>query len=97
MNLRLLSILLLVPFLLLSAFALADVGYVGIIAYQLNGLAGYQVLADLAISLILLLTFLVPHARSGSVNPWPWVVGTCVVGVIAPLAYFALYGAFQAE
>ena len=89
MNRRTLSIVLLIPFLALTAYALWDVGFTGIFEYQLQSSAGWQVFVDLVIALILVLTWLVPQARRDGRNPWPWVVGTLFVGVISPLLYFA--------
>ncbi len=88
MNRRTLSLVLLLPFLGLTAWALMNGGIMGILnTYQTPG--GAQVFVDLIISLILLLTFLVPHARAHNRNPWLWVALTLGLGSIAPLLYFA--------
>ena len=84
-----LSIILLVPFLLLTAYAMSQVGYVGLFEYQLGSSAGWQVLADLVIALILVLTWLIPHAKENGRNPWLWVALTLTTGSIGPLLYFA--------
>ena len=89
---RTLSIVLLIPFLALTAYAVWDVGLIGIPEYHIHSSAGWQVFIDLVIALILLLTFLVPHARERGVNPWPWIIGTLFTGSIAPLVYLAIYG-----
>ncbi|MEM1141839.1 MAG: hypothetical protein AAGI88_04575 [Pseudomonadota bacterium] len=89
MNRRILSIVILVPFLLLTGWALMNGGIMGILnTHQTPG--GAQVFVDLIISLILLLTFLVPHARENDRNPWIWVALTVCLGSIAPLLYFAI-------
>ena len=89
MNRRALAVILLVPFLGLTFWALYEVGLTGILSTQ--GAAGAaQVLADLVISLVLLLTFLVPHARARGRNPWIWVLLTVCLGSIGPLLYFAV-------
>lgn len=93
MTRRILSIILLIPFLLLTFYAISQVGLIGIFEYQMLSSAGWQVFADLVISLILLLSFLVPHARTHGRNPWPWVIATFLVGVISPLFYFATHKA----
>ena len=88
MNRRALSIVVLVPFLGLSLWALYEVGLVGILTT--HGAPGAaQVLADLVISLLLLLTFLVPHARERGRNARVWVFLTVCLGSIGPLLYFA--------
>ena len=88
MNRRPLAIVLLVPFLALTLWALFEVGLTGILG-TLRSPGGAQVFVDLIIALVLLLTFLVPHARSRARNPWPWVLLTFALGSIAPLLYFA--------
>ena len=89
---RIVAIAFLIPFLVLTAYAVREVGYVGIFQYHLPSPAGWQVFADLIISLMLLLTFLVPDARAKGLNIWPWVIGTFFLGSISPLIYLALYG-----
>lgn len=92
MNRRTLSIALLIPFALLTLYALAIDGYMGILDHQLATPAGWQVLADLVVALLLVLTWLIPDARRSGRNPWPWVVLTLFMGSIGPLVYFALSG-----
>ena len=86
---RTLAVVLLVPFLALTGYALLDVGYIGIFDYHRHSSAGWQVFADLVVSLILVLTWLVPEARQAGRNPWPWVVATLFLGAISPLLYLA--------
>lgn len=89
MSRRILGIALLVPFGLLTAYALTQVGYLGIFDYHRHSPAGWQVFADLVVALVLVLVWLVEDARRLGRNPWPWVVGTLVTGSIAPLLYLA--------
>ena len=84
-----LAIIILIPFLALSAYALIDVGYIGLFEYQLESSAGWQVLTDLVIALVLLLTWLIPEAKRQGRNPWPWVAITLFLGSIGPLLYLA--------
>lgn len=88
MNRRTLSILALLPFLALTGWALLEGGIAGILATARTP-GGAQVFVDLVIALVLLLTFLVPHARACGRNPWLWVGLTVCLGSIAPLLYFA--------
>ena len=92
MNMRTLSIAMLIPFLVLTAYAVYDVGLIGIPEYHIHSSAGWQVFVDLVIALVMLLVFLIRDARSKGISPWPWVVGTLFTGSIAPLIYFAIYG-----
>ena len=91
MSRRLFAAVVLIPFLALTGWALLNGGFMGIInVYQTPG--GLQVLVDLVIALLLLMTFLVPHAREHGRNPWVWVGLTLCLGSIAPLLYFATGG-----
>jgi hypothetical protein len=74
----------------LSALALADVGYFGILEPHFKSWGGAQVFVDLVIALTLVLTWLVPDARARGVNPWPFVLLTLVAGSFGPLLYLAL-------
>ena len=89
MNRKTISIILLVPFLALTAYAVMDVGYIGIIDFQMQGPAGWQVLVDLVIACILVLTWLIPDAKKAGRNPWPWVAMTVFLGSVGPLVYLA--------
>ena len=93
MNLKLISIFLLIPFLALTGYALFDVGYIGILDYHRHSSAGWQVFTDLVIAAMLVLVFLIRDAKATGRNPWPWVIGTLFTGSIAPLLYFATAGA----
>ena len=88
---QLLATALLIPFSLLTLYALSQVGYIGIFDYHRHSPAGWQVFTDLVIALILVLTWLVPEARRAGRNPWPWVLGTVLLGSLAPLLYLALW------
>jgi hypothetical protein len=80
---------LLVPFTILTLYAVAQVGYVGIFVYHRHSPAGWQVFADLVVALVLVLTWMIPDARRAGRNPWPWVVATLFLGSIGPLVYLA--------
>ena len=49
-----------------------------------------QVALDLALALSLVCVWMWNDARSLGANPLPWVLATCFVGSIAPLAYLLL-------
>ncbi|TFH25105.1 MAG: DUF2834 domain-containing protein [Myxococcales bacterium] len=49
-----------------------------------------QVTIDLALALSLVSVWVWNDARSRGVNPLPWLIATCFVGSIAPLAYLLL-------
>ncbi len=85
-----LSLVLLIPFLALTAYAIMDVGYVHIFTYQFGSSGGWQVLVDLVIALILLWSLILIDARKSGRNPWPFMLATLFVGSIAPLLYFVL-------
>ena len=89
---RTLAIILLIPFTALTAYAVMQVGYIGIFDYHRHSPAGWQVFADLVIALLLVLLWLVPHAKESGRNPWPWVVLTLLLGSFGPLLYLVLAG-----
>ena len=63
---------------------------IDLFVYQMHSAAGWQVLADLVVALVLVLSWLIPDARRHGRNPWPWVIATPLVGSVAPLLYLAL-------
>lgn len=71
----------------LSAKALADHGYWGIIAPHFETFGAGQVLADLVILAILSCVWMVSDARGRGLNPWPFVVLTLAAGSFGPLFY----------
>jgi len=87
MNRRLIATLMLIPFSLLTAYALYKVGYVGIIEHQLQSSAGWQVLVDLVIACALIFTWMIPEAKRAGRNPWPYVIITLFLGSFGPLLY----------
>ncbi len=87
MSKRILAIILLIPFTVLTVYAVTEVGYIGIFDYHRHSPAGWQVITDLVIALVLLLTWLIPEARRSGRNPWPWVLVTLLAGSFGPLLY----------
>jgi drug/metabolite transporter (DMT)-like permease len=90
-NRRALALAILPLFAALTVWALMNGGIGGILSFHQSA-GGWQVFADLVIALVLLLTFLVPHARDRGRNPWPWVVLTLALGSFGPLLYLATAG-----
>ena len=94
MSKRTLAIIILIPFTVLTAYAVQKVGYIGIFDYHRHSPAGWQVIADLVIALVLVLTSLAgPEARRAGRNPWPWVVATLFLGSFGPLLYLVFRAA----
>jgi hypothetical protein len=87
---KILAIAILVPFSVLSAYALAQVGYVGIIEYQLPSPAGWQVLTDLVISLLLICLWMIQDARRTGRSVWPYLVASFFLGSFGVLFYLLL-------
>ena len=89
-NTRTIAIILLIPFLALTAYAISQVGYVGIFDYQRHSPAGWQVIVDLVIAIVLILLWLIPNAKAAGRNPWPFVAISIFLGSIGPLLYLAM-------
>ena len=85
-----LCVVLLVPFALLSLYALQQVGYTGIIRYHLPSPAGWQVFADLVVALTLLVTLMIRDAKRTGRTVWPYLLATVLLGSFGPLAYLLL-------
>jgi hypothetical protein len=71
----------------LSAVALQDVGYFGIIAPHFRSWGGAQVFADLTILAVLFCIWMVRDARQRGVAAWPFIVMTVFLGSFGPLVY----------
>ena len=71
----------------LTAIALADVGYLGLFEPHFQSWGGGQVLADLAILAFLGCIWMVVDSRKGGVNAWPFVVLTLAAGSFGVLFY----------
>ncbi len=97
MNKRMLAIAILIPFSVLTLYAIMQVGYIGIFDYQRHSPAGWQVIADLVIALVLVLSWLIPEARKAGRNPWPWVILTLFGGSFGPLLYLVFAGTPAAQ
>lgn len=76
-----------VPFSVLSLYALWQVGYWGLFQYQFDHPAGWQVLTDLVVALTLVLFWIVKDARENQRSPWLWIGMTLALGSFGPLLY----------
>jgi hypothetical protein len=86
---RPLLIAVLIPFTLLTAYAVHFSG--GLIAFFLfltKHPASWQVFADLAIVLSLLLVFIYRDAKATGRRFWPWAIFSLTCGSFGPLLYF---------
>lgn len=87
MSRRILAITFLIPFSVLSAYAVFQVGYIGILDYHRYSPAGWQVFADLVIACLLCVSWMIAEAKRNGRNPWPFVVVTLFLGSFGPLLY----------
>ena len=84
---RVLLIITLLAFGALSAVALWQHGYWGILAPHFQSFGAAQVLADLVIALTLVMVWMWHDAKASGRNVWPWAVLTLVAGSFGPLLY----------
>lgn len=77
----------------LSAAALWQHGYWGIIAPHFQSFGAGQVFSDLVIALTLVMAWMWQDARARGRNPWPWIAATLVAGSFGPLVYLLTRGA----
>jgi hypothetical protein len=74
----------------LSAIALLDVGYWGILAPHFRSWGAAQVFADLVILAVLSCIWMVADARRRGIKAWPFVAVTLVAGSFGPLLYLMM-------
>ncbi len=84
---RILLVITLVLFGALTAAALWQHGYWGIIAPHFQSFGGGQVLTDLVIALTLVMVWMWWDAKATGRTVWPWIVVTLVLGSFGPLMY----------
>ena len=73
-----------------TLWVLAQTGLVGFYEQLLGTPAGMQVFADIAIALVLVLTWLWRDAQANGRRFWPYAVLTLALGSIGPLLYLLL-------
>ena len=82
----------LIPFSLVTAYALWEVGYIGIFTSSFANWGTAQVLCDLVVTSLLAILWMVNDARTRGTNPWPFVVVTLLAGSFGPLLYLLRRG-----
>lgn len=88
MTSRLLTLsIVIVGFGVLSAIALLDAGYWGILAPHFQSWGAAQVFTDLVILAVLSCIWMVVDARKRRIAAWPFVEVTLVAGSFGPLLY----------
>jgi hypothetical protein len=84
---RTLLTVVLVLFGALTAAALWQTGFLGIIDWHVKTFGGGQVFADLVIALTLAMVWMWHNAKATGRNVWPWVALTLATGSFGPLLY----------
>ena len=85
---RLLLLLVVIAlFSVLTALALMDVGYLGIIEPHFQSWGAGQVFADLVIVATLACVWMFADSRTSGINAWPFIAITLVAGSFGPLLY----------
>ena len=82
--------LVIVLFAALTALALMDVGYFGILRPHFQSYGGAQVFADLTIMCVLGCTWMGIDSRQSGIAAWPFVLITIFAGSFGPLLYLAV-------
>jgi hypothetical protein len=77
-------------FTVFTLWVLSRTGLVGFYEQLLSSPAGWQVFADIAIALTMVLAWIWHDARSAGRRFWPYAVLTLALGSIGPLLYLLL-------
>jgi hypothetical protein len=77
----------LIAFGIQGLYVMSQVGYWGIWINNLNHPAGQQALADLTISLSMVMVWIWRDAKATGRNVWPWIIVTLAAGSFGPLIY----------
>jgi len=73
-----------------SSWVVSRTGLVGFYEQLLSGPAGWQIFADIAIALTMVLSWIWHDARVTGRRFWPYAVLTLALGSIGPLLYLLL-------
>ena len=91
MSTRLVVLLIvLAAFGVLTALALMDVGFLGILEPHFRSWGGAQVFVDLVIACLLACIWMIGDARERGVSAWPFILITLVAGSFGPLLYLVV-------
>jgi len=74
----------------LTALALMDVGFFGILAPHFQSWGGAQVFTDLVILAVLGCIWMVGDARKQGLAAWPFILITLAAGSFGPLLYLVV-------
>ncbi|REJ83877.1 MAG: hypothetical protein DWQ36_19430 [Acidobacteria bacterium] len=88
--LKWLAVALLIPFTVLTVYAVMQVGYLGIFDYHRHSPAGWQVFVDLVIALVLILVWMQRDAQRRGRAFVPYLIVTLAAGSFGPLLYLLL-------
>ena len=80
-------VLVIVAFGAVTAVALKEHGYWGIISFHLTSSAALQVILDLVIVCVLAIAWMVGDAERNGRTVWPYVILTLALGSFGPLLY----------
>lgn len=84
---QLLLTLVFLDFLALTAWVIAEHGYISVFTTLLATWPGVQVLVDLVLALGMVMAWMWTDARKHGLNVAPYLLATLVVGSLGPLAY----------
>jgi hypothetical protein len=70
-----------------TAVAVKEHGYLGILSFHFTSSAGVQVILDLVIVCVLALLWILDDAKRNGRTAWPYVVITLALGSFGPLLY----------
>lgn len=77
----------LISFTLFSSYAMWQVGYFGIWQAGMASIGAWQILIDLSIACLIVMSWIIGDARKRGISAWPWIIATITLGSLALLSY----------
>ena len=90
-RLRIGAIVILIPFALLTALAIATDGSNGFANAITHNWLAFQIWLDLVIAMVFWAAWVIRDAKSQNLNPWGWVITSFIFGAFVPLIYTLVY------
>ena len=94
---RIIALITLIPFSILTTAALWVDGVTGIFSSVVSSWGSLQIFVDLVIMATFVVVWIYRDAKAQGRNPWPWILLTYVIGAFSPLIYLLVRNPAETE